>query len=486
MNDIDHRARALPQPELEEYTTMSEHIASGLVSRRSMLRGGAATAAAAAGLALTSCASRGSAAITTGAAGIANVRVDHDHYGTHVGPTLAANPRHPGHLFTACQTARKALGNPDFMTTCLSIDAGATWQNGGVPKAPAGKASAGDDVNVAFDPRGRGHVVATATGSSNADRAMYTWRTDDGGRSFSAPVTMVSGGTYFDAPWIAAGTGQTPSERNVYVVWASNKNEGGDSVTMRRSTDGGLSYGPARTILDARSPSETSMSPKIAAGAKGLVCVVANAKGHFNSSGDMVARVVAVCSTDAGDSFAAPVDLGWESLDMSLPGDVIPNSDAKVATSPRGDSLYVAFVRRRAGTNHSDIVVRASYNRGKTWSKAVVATPSDSVTYFQPSLAVDGAGRVAISAFALSRGLINEVLLLSRPHQLSFSPPLRVTAAPFNPTGKTPTGTKHGAWWIGDWQGIAASAAGIHLVWNDTRTGKLDLFAATVRPKQFK
>jgi len=36
--------------------------------------------------------------------------------------------------------------------------------------------------------------------------------------------------------------------------------------------------------------------------------------------------------------------------------------------------------------------------------------------------------------------------------------------------------------WIGDWQGIASSAGAFHLVWNDTRTGKLDLFAATVRP----
>jgi hypothetical protein len=461
---------------------MSEHISSELISRRSLLQGGAAAAAAAAGLTLTSCAARTVRADATEATDIANIRVDHDRYGAHVGPILAADPRHPGHLLTACQTADKPLGNPDFMTTYLSLDAGATWQNGGVPRAPAGKAPAGDDVNVAFDPNGRGHIVATATGSSDADRAMYTWRTDDGGRSFSAPVTMVSGGTYFDAPWIAAGAGRTTSERNVYVVWASNQNEGGDSVTMRRSTDGGLTYGPPLTILNARVPSETSISPKIAAGANGLACVVGNAQGHYNSAGDLEARVLVICSTDGGSSFTAPVDLGWESVDISLPGDVIPNSDAKIATSPRGDAVYVAFVRRRARTNQSDIVVRASSDQGKTWSPALVATPDDGLTYFQPSLAVDAAGRVAISAFALSNGLVNEVLLLSRPRQLSFSPPLRVTTAPFNPAGKTPTGTKHGAWWIGDWQGIAASAGRIHLVWNDTRTGKLDLFAAAVRP----
>jgi hypothetical protein len=71
----------------------------------------------------------------------------------------------------------------------------------------------------------------------------------------------------------------------------------------------------------------------------------------------------------------------------------------------------------------------------------------DGVTYFQPNLAVDEAGRVAISAFALADGRIDEILLLSPPRQ-----------------------------------GITASAGAFHLVWNDTRTGNMDLFAATVRP----
>jgi hypothetical protein len=153
-----------------------------------------------------------------------------------------------------------------------------------------------------------------------------------------------------------------------------------------------------------------------------------------------------------------------------------------VAAAPNHDALYAAFVRRRRGSNHSAIVVRASYDRGRTWSKTVTATPHDAVTYFQPNLAVDAAGHVAISAFALANDRINEVLLLSPPHHLRFGAPLRVTTAPFNPHSPTATGRKHGAWWIGDYQGITASRGAFHLVWNDTRTGKLDLFAATIRP----
>ncbi len=109
------------------------------------------------------------------------------------------------------------------------------------------------------------------------------------------------------------------------------------------------------------------------------------------------------------------------------------------------------------------------------------ATPADGATYFQPNLAVDDAGRVGISAFALADGRVDQVLLVSQPGKLRFQPPVRVTSTAFNP--HTPTsGGKHGAWWIGDYQGIAAGEGAFHLMWNDARTGKLDLFAATVRP----
>jgi hypothetical protein len=88
---------------------------------------------------------------------------------------------------------------------------------------------------------------------------------------------------------------------------------------------------------------------------------------------------------------------------------------------------------------------------------------------------------VGISAFALADGRVDQVLLVSQPGKLRFQPPVRVTSTAFNP--HTPTsGGKHGAWWIGDYQGITAGEGAFQLMWNDARTGKLDLFAATVRP----
>jgi hypothetical protein len=343
-------------------------------------------------------------------------------------------------------------------------------------------------VTVAFDAHGRGYICATRSGhgsslspaTPDANRAVYVWRTDDGGRSFSAPVTVVEG-HYCDHPWLATG-GPTAAAHDVYVAWGAGDSHTG--LSLARSDDGGQSFGPPHRILpEARVPSLVSAGPQLAAGPDGLVCAVCDWTTRRDSSGDMVGDVVAICSTDAGHTFAAPVRLGSESAVIALAGDVRPNSGPAVAVSPQGDALYVAFPRHRPRAAHSDIVVTASYDRGRTWTRAVTATPDDDVIYFQPNVAVDEAGRVAISAFALANGRVDEVLLLSRPKQLRFRPPLRVTAAAFDPRNPTTASRgKYGAWWIGDWQGITVGAGGFHLVWNDTRTGKLDLYAAAVRP----
>ncbi len=371
--------------------------------------------------------------------------------------------------------------------TYISSDGGATWQTGGLPPQPAA-GPAGDDVTVAYDAHGRGYVCATRSGhvsnvnpaNANADRAVYVWRTDDGGRSFSAPVTVVEG-QYADHPWIATG-GQTPAAQDVYVAWSAGNSH--TALDLARSSDGGQTFAPPRRILaEATTPSFVAANPQLAAAPGGLLCAVCDWTTDGDPTGELTGEVVAVCSTDAGQSFGAPVHLGSDSSFIALPGGARPDSGPTVAASARGDAIYVAFPKHQPRARHSDIVVAACYDQGRSWTKTVTATPDDDVIYFQPNLAVDAEGRVAISAFALANGRVDEVLLVSQPRRLHFYPPVRVTTASFNPQNSTTAARgKTGTWWIGDWQGIAAGAGAFHLVWNDTRTGKLDLFAATVRP----
>src|SRR5262249_2727757 len=419
------------------------------ISRRSLLRGGAAVAAL---MALPSCEGTASPAPARPASTVAaNVRVSRDRYREHVGPSLAATPLHPRQLLVACQGSPFT---PDFILTYLSVDGGASWHMGARPAQPAA-GPAGDDVTVAFGGDGRGYVCAARSGhgsnlkptSPDANRAVYVWRTDDGGRSFSAPGTLVGGG-YSDPPLVAPGQGPTSSRPHGYPALGRGAPPPAPRLTPPP---------PARRIMgEARIPSLVSAGPQVAAGPAGLLCVVCDWTTQQDSSGDLIGQVVAVCSTDAGRSFAAPVHLGAESAAIALPGGVRPNSGPAVAISPQGDALYVAFPTHKPGSAHSSIVVTASRDRGRTWSKPVTATPDDGVIYFQPNVTVDEAGRVAISAFALAHGHMDEVLLASRAGELRFGPPLRVTTASFNPLDSTTASRgKYGIWWLGDWQGIA-------------------------------
>jgi hypothetical protein len=458
-------------------------------SRRALLSAGAAAAL----LTVLAACDRATSTATPGPgrpaqplpAGAGNVLVSRDQYREHVGPSLAANPLRPRQLLAACQGSPFT---PEFVLTYRSADAGATWQPGGRPPQPAA-GPAGDDVTVAFGGNGRGYVCAARSGhgsglspaNPDANRAVYLWRTDDGGRSYAAPLTLTEG-SYSDHPWVAAGPGRDSSGRNVYVAWGAGATH--TALDLTRSTDGGLSFeAPRRILREAGAPSLVSAGPQVAAGPDGVVCVVCDWTTRQDASGDMTGQVVAVCSADAGDSFGPPARLGAEAAAIALPGGARPNSGPTVAISPLDGTLYVAFPVRVPGSEHSDIMVTASRDQGRSWSRPSSATPRDGTTYFQPNLAADAAGRVAISAFALAGGRIDEVLLVSAPGELRFAPPLRVTRTPFDPLDQaTASRGKYGIWWIGDWQGIAGSAGAFHLMWNDTRTGRLDLFAATVRP----
>jgi hypothetical protein len=106
----------------------------------------------------------------------------------------------------------------------------------------------------------------------DANRAVYVWRTDGGGRSFSAPVTLVEG-IYSDHPWVAADRGQTPLRRNVYVAWGAGASH--TALDSTRSTNGGRSFETPRRILrETGTPSLVSAGPQLAAGPDGLVCAV--------------------------------------------------------------------------------------------------------------------------------------------------------------------------------------------------------------------
>ena len=451
---------------------MSEHLWSPRISRRSLLRGGAAAALAAglppAAYAAKIPSARGAAAGPHDRRPV-NIRVSRDGYAGHGEPSVAVNPRNPRNLLGACMVWHGNQVEHEVIATYASFDGGRAWRSNGALPMPHHTMFA-DDVSVAFDPAGRGFVCATAITSTG--RGVYLWRTDDGGVSFRGPIPVVTR-VFVDHPWLAIA----PDRGNMHAVWVAFDHQ---ALGYTRSLDGGATFDAARAIPAADGTGING--PMAAAGRDGLVAAIyaLDANGPGRGGGDTTMQIGVVCSANAGQSFAAPVTLGTSAFDIALPGDVHPGSSPAIAAAPNHRALYAAFVTHEPGAGHSDVMVTASVDRGRSWSTPAAATPPDNRIYFQPQLAVDRSGRVALSAFALADARIDTVLFRSPARRLSFGPPLTVTTRSFDPALGV-QGGKHGAWWVGDYQGLAAStASAVHPLWNDTRTGALELFTAAV------
>src|SRR5205807_644454 len=92
----------------------------------------------------------------------------------------------------------------------------------------------------------------------------------------------------------------------------------------------------------------------------------------------------------------------------------------------------------------------------------------------------DAAGTADVMSFALAHGRVSVLLAHSTAYGMRFHFQ-RITPTPFDAALSTAgNGSKHGAWWIGDYQGLAAGTGRIHPFWNDTRSGRLDIVTTAI------
>jgi hypothetical protein len=399
----------------------------------------------------------------------ANVRVSQDQFVAHAEPCLAVNPRDPRNLLGACIAHEDEGGTQ--IGAYASFDGGASWRSlGGLEDSANGR-----DPTVTFDASGRGYICA------NTDD-LHVWPTEDGGRSFGAPV-LATRGHKLDHPWLAADPFPgPPSTVHLYGAWTGGPDN--TQLEFGRSIDGGRSFQAPRAIDTVRGPEEANFaSPMIAAGYGGTIHAVYGVWPPLPPGlprPEFPAPIRVVSSSDRGETWSRPVELGTGVMEIRVRPDTNGLGLPSVVAHPRQHLAAAAFVLRQPGDPFADIAVCRSGDRGRTWTAPrLVPRADDDTIYLQPQLAIDEADRLALSAFAYRRGLIEVVVLVAEPATARFGPPVRVTSRPFDPAQGTLSG-KHGAWWIGDYQGLASAAGRIHPFWNDPRTGRLELFTTSL------
>jgi hypothetical protein len=296
-------------------------------------------------------------------------------------------------IVSVFQTGRIFGGGSADIGWATSINNGASWTRGflsGITRFQGGTFDAASDPAVAFDARHNVWLVSSLAIRGSGGAAVLTSRSTNGGMTWSNPVTVASGSS-LDKNWIVCdNTTTSPFYGNCYTEY--DINGAGNALRMQTSSDGGLSWGPARATSDGA----RGLGGQPVVRPNGTVIVPYFTGGSIRS----------FRSIDGGASWRATVlvsNVSFHEPAGSLRAEALPSAEVDAA-----GTVYVAWsdCRFRSGCASNDILVSKSTSE-TTWA-APVRVPIDPTTstvdHFVPGIGVDrstsgGSTRVGLTYY---------------------------------------------------------------------------------------
>ena len=357
-------------------------------------------------------------------------------------PFVAVNPKDPANIIGVYQQDRLSFGGARGLAASVSHDGGLSWSTtyphfttcSGGTVANHGDYQRASDPWITFSPDGTAYFIslsltfagdATQTGS-----AILVSKSTDGGDSWSEPVTLQRNiGDADVAPYFfndKESITADPFDSNyVYAIWDRLRKPGksetpsaensfafrGDTL-FARTTDGGTTWEPARTIYASSSLTGT-IGNVIAVLPDGtLVDVFDMLQGSGRNTPGYDTMVMR--STDHGATWSDPIEVA---PDRSV-GTSDPDTGARIRTgcflpliaadlnrgSPGYGNLYVVWCdsfgsEKTNGKVHSTMVFTQSTDGGLTWSPLARIDKSGGTAAFVPSLAVASDGTVGVTYY---------------------------------------------------------------------------------------
>jgi hypothetical protein len=334
-----------------------------------------------------------------------------------VEPMIAINPRNPRNIVGVWQQDRWSNGGAAGMLTGASFDGGQTWSIGmaafshctGGNAANGGDYPRSSDPWVSFGPDGTVYQAAIAfSGQSQVQgstSAVLVSRSTDGGRTWSTPSVLINDTDAFfnDKDSITAD----PTDATlVYAVWDRlTPSDTGPSM-FARSTDGGVTWEPARVIFDAGVHLQTINNQIVVLPDGTLVDFFT----QLDFSGKFaVVRLQIVRSTDKGVTWSGPLIISQvQSVGTFNPATGVPVRDGStlgsIAVGPHGELAAVWQDKRFSTSAFDGIAFSRSLDAGLTWSAPVGINAVPSVAAFEPTVAYRSDGTVGVSYYDFRGG----------------------------------------------------------------------------------
>jgi hypothetical protein len=428
---------------------------------------------------------------------------------------VAVNPTNANNVVAYWQQDRWSDGGAHGNLAGYSFDGGLTWGHsaprfsrcsGGAGLGNAGDYQRATDPWLSFSPNGRLHAIALVFDNSTPRNAVLAAFSDDGGATWSTPRIVrfdnprALGNNFNDKETLTADPFDSSM---VYATWqrivspserASQKGYENafswySEAYFARSTNGGQSWEPARSIFTERGRHVQTIGNMVEVLPDGTLINGFNLiHAITNRTGMRGYNVALLRSGDRGVTWSnvIVVDrlLSDEVTDPDdghdvRTGDILPDwaVDRSSNAATRGN-LYVVWMDTRFNdADHNDILLARSTDGGLTWDEPVVVDRAPrGVDAFTPMVDVDSSGRVTVSYYDFRNDVPGDAVLstdfwIGHSHDggVSFSDENRLTTDPFDMR----TAPDALGYFVGDYTGLDHFGTTFHPAWVEANDGNL-------------
>ena len=425
--------------------------------------------------------------------------------GAEVEPMIAIDARDPLHMIGVFQQDRWSDGGARGLRTGYSFDGGLTWSltQAAFSHCTGGNAANGADYARASDPWATigpdavAYQIAIAfngaTFAAGSSSAVLASRSTDGGRTWSAPATLIAdGAAFFNDKESITADARTPGV--AYAVWDRLVPSGRGPTYFSRTIDGGLTWDAARPIYDPGGSNQTLNNQVIVVpAAAGVIYDTFDFFTEFDvtANGSVTTHLAMVRSADSGSTWTGATRVA----EMHALGTHDPQNPARtlrdganlgsVATGP-GGQLVAAWQDSRFSAGTLDgIAFSRSQDGGGTWSLPVQVNRVPGVQAFLPSVTVRADGTIGVLYFDMRNDTPDPTTLLVDAWLATSTDGVTWTethvAGPFDFDAAPEA---EGGLFIGDYQGLGSATGDFTAFYaktNPDAANRTDIFASGLR-----